>query len=179
MWRTTFIAAGFLTAATLAAMLGMNQRPGQDENPSHPIRIGIYDNRAVAIAYAASEFNPVSSKVKELEIAKTEGDAEKIAELETWGRTHQRHLHRQGFGRVPVGDLLEPVKHRLPALAQELGVDAIVFDCNFAAPGVETVDVTLDLVTLYQPSERTMKWIAESLKTDPIDLDTIEQSHNH
>ena len=57
------------------------------------VRVGIYDNRAIAIAYAASSFDPVSGKMKEYEAAKQAGDKKRVKELESWGKAHQRLLH--------------------------------------------------------------------------------------
>ena len=133
----------------------------------------------MAVACARSRFNPVGEKMRELKAAQAAGDKEKVAELEAWGPARQRALHRQGFGRVPVDDLLEPVAERLPEVAREAGVDAIVFDCNWTGPGVEVVDVTDALVALFDPSEKTLATIEELKKHAPADLDEIERSHEH
>ena len=90
------------------------------------VRIGVYDNRAIAIAFAASKFNPVSEQMKKYEAAKKAGDKEQMDKLEAWGKKHQRQLHRQGFGRVPVNDLLAHVKDQLPEVAKRNRVQAIV-----------------------------------------------------
>ena len=42
-----------------------------------------------------------------------------MKELEAWGEQHQRQLHFQGFGRVPVDDSLAPVKDQFAKLARE------------------------------------------------------------
>ena len=138
------------------------------------VRVGTYDSRAIAVAYAPSKFNPVGEKRRELEAAKAAGDTERVAELEAWGPKHQRALHRQGFGRVPVDDLLAHVADRLPEAARAAGVDVIVFDCSWAGPEVEVVDVTHELVALFDPSERTLTTVEELLEHEPVDLDEIE-----
>jgi hypothetical protein len=175
MWRT-FISIIVVCAATLAVTLGVHgSDASQEPEANSRMRVGVYDNRGIAIAYAASSFNPVSGKMTELEQARADGDKKRIMELEAWGQQHQRQLHRQGFGRMPVTDLIEPVKDRLPALAKELGVDVIAFECNYLGPNVEQVDITLDMVKLYNPSEQTMKWVEESMKARPVDLDEIDR----
>jgi hypothetical protein len=121
------------------------------------VRIGTYDNRAVAIAYAASRFNPVKEKMAAYEKAKAAGDREKMKELGAWGEQYQRQLHFQGFGRVPVDDLLAPVKDGVAKLARERQLAAITMSCDFTGAQVELVDVTDDLVKLYDPSEKTLK----------------------
>ena len=152
---------------------------GRPQEPTAKTRIGTYDSRAIAIAYAPSRFNPVSQKRRELEEAKAASDETRVAELEAWGPAHQRALHRQGFGRVPVDDLLAHVAERLPEAARAAGVDAIVFQCDWSASGVEVVDVTGALVALFDPSPKTLATIEELRKHDPLDLDQIERGHEH
>jgi hypothetical protein len=120
------------------------------------VRIGTYDSRAIAIAYAHSRFNPVGGKWAAYEKAKAAGDREKMKELEAWGEQHQRQLHFQGFSRVPVDDLLAPVKDQVAKLARERKLAAITMSCDFTGAEVELVDVTDDLVKLYDPSEKTL-----------------------
>lgn len=144
-----------------------------------PLRIGTYDTRAIAVAYAPSDYNPVGEKMAEHAAAKAAGDDERIAELEAWGAEHQRQLHRQAFARVPVTDLLAHVADRLPEVADRRGLAAIVADTDWVATGVERIDVTMDLVALYDPSERTVNMVEDLVDKDPLDLETVEQSQDH
>ena len=93
----------------------------------------------------------------------------------------QRRYHLWGFGRVPIDPLLEPMKDKLPEVAAKAGVDAIVFECNWAGEGVEIVDVTAELCALYHPNEdleairaKVREWTA----VQPVDLLVIED-HDH
>ncbi|HQR08739.1 MAG TPA: hypothetical protein PLN21_18075 [Gemmatales bacterium] len=150
----------FMTAAIL--MAGGSQPPAKDSiASSSKVRIGTYDSRSVAIAYAASKYNPVKVKMEEFGKAKAAGDKAKMKELESWGEEHQRLLHFQGFGRVPVSELLEPVKVQVQELAKKKGLSAITMSCDVVADNVEVVDVTEDLVKLYEPTERTLKMANE------------------
>jgi hypothetical protein len=141
-------------------------------------RIGTYDSRAIAVAYAASRFNPVAAKMKEMQAAKAAGDEAKIKELESWGQAHQRQLHRQGFGRVPVDDLLAHVKGRLPEVASRAGVQAITMQCDWTAAGAEAVDLTDALVALFDPSPRTLNIVKDMKGKAPLPLEAIER-HEH
>jgi len=172
MRHTFAITMTIVSVLLVAAMSGTTHSPGLRAETE---RVGVYDSRAIAIAYAASDFNPVREKMKAYEAAKKAGDQATVRELDSWGQSHQRQLHRQGFGRVPVTDLLEHIKDRLPELAGRLGVQAIVFECTYAGPEVETVDVTLELVKLYNPSEKTMTTVREVMKQKPVDLEEIER----
>jgi hypothetical protein len=137
---------------------------------ANKVRIGTYDNRSVAVAYAASKHNPVKEKWASYEKAKTADDKAKIKELQTWGEEHQKLLHFQGFGRVPVSDLLDPVKDQVRDLAKKKGLAAVTMACDFVDANVEVVDVTEDLVKLYEPSERTLKMARGVRNAKPLDL---------
>lgn len=162
------------------AVIGQDEKAIADSIQNNKIRIGIYDNRAIAIAWAPSKYNPVGQKMEEMKKAEAEGDTKKMEELKEWGKTHQRKLHRQGFGKVPVDDLLVPIKDRLPGVAKKTGVVAIVWQSDFVGENVEVVDVTQELVKLFDPSERVLRWTTpEALKKNaPLDLDFIEKNQD-
>jgi hypothetical protein len=158
-------AALALTASTLGA------GPPKDEaGKGEKLRIGTYDNRAVAVAYAASKFNPVRDKMAAYEKAKAANDEAQMKELRAWGERFQRQLHFQGFGHVPVGDLLAPVKDDVAALARRQRLAAVTMECDYTAANVELVDVTEDLVKLFAPSERTLKMAREVRQAKVVDL---------
>jgi len=176
MCRITIFST-IVAAIILTLILAPAGQSATEQNPK--LRVGVYDSRAIAVAYAASEFNPVDDKMQQHQAAKAAGDEAKVQKLEAWGESHQRQLHRQGFGRVPVTDLLAHVQDRLPDVAEEANVDVIAFECNYLGPGVEEVDITMELVMLYDPSPKTLKTVAELMKHDPISIDEIEQHHEH
>ena len=167
---TLFLSA--LLALGPCAVLGAG-RAGEGAPDNKKVRIGTYDSRAVAIAYAHSRFNPVREKWAAYEKAKAAGDREKLKELEAWGKQHQMQLHFQGFGRVPVDDLLAPVKDKVAKLARERKLAAITMSCDFIAGPVELVDVTDDLVKLYDPSEKTLKTARGVRAVKPVPLTQI------
>lgn len=163
------------SACSMAAGTGA---VGRAEENGGGIRVGVYDNRAVAVAYAHSKFNPARRKVEELEEARRSGDSARAKELDEWGWRHQRDLHRKGFCRVPVDDILARVRERLPEVARRTGVDVIGWQCDYAAPKVRVIDVTRELVSLFEPSEKTWKTV-EGLKDHPaVDLDEMEGHHD-
>jgi hypothetical protein len=165
----------FLSALlALGACAALGGGPaGEGAANDEKVRIGTYDSRAIAIAYAHSRFNPVKEKWAAYEKAKAAGDREKIKELEAWGQEHQRQLHFQGFSRVPVDDLLAPVKDGVAKLARERQLAAITMSCDFTGGQVELVDVTEDLVKLYDPSEKTLKTARGVRAVKPVPLTQI------
>jgi hypothetical protein len=140
------------------------------------VRIGTYDNRAIAIAYAHSQYLPLVEKTREYDSAEAAGDTVRMEEINEYMKALQRQLHRQGFGRAPVDDLLEPVADRMPGLAADLGVDAIVWICDFAGQGVEVIDVTMDLVGLYDPTQETIDMCRKVFEYEPVDLDELDDA---
>lgn len=142
-----------------------------------PVRVGVYDTRAIAVAYAHSSHmqSILQQKRKELEAAKAAGDTARAAALEEWGQAQQRQMHRQGFGRVPVSDLLVPVKDRLPEAAARAGVQIIASECDYQGPGVVVVDVTDELVRLYDPSPRVLSIVKDMRGKPPLSLIELEK----
>jgi hypothetical protein len=177
-----WIGAALVLAVVAVTVIGFGAlaiSSASAEKAGSGMRIGTYESRAVAIAFARSSFMPVAEKRREYQEAKAAGDTEKIKELEEWFPAYQRQLHRQGFGRVPVDDILEYVKDRLPEVASAMGVDAIVFDCNYASDQVEVVDVTMALVGLFNPDEKTLKILDEIKNHAPVDLDDLAEHEDH
>jgi hypothetical protein len=172
-WRTAmdrfFVCLFILTSVVLSTSANRIDPVEPGPQPEKH-RIGVYDSRAIAIAWAGSKFNSVGDKMKELEAAKKAGDKNKIAELEAWGAAHQRLLHFQGFGRVPVGELLKPVEDRLIALMDEKKLLAITMQCDALSANTETVDITLDLVRLYDPPARVLTWVEQLKDKAPVSL---------
>jgi hypothetical protein len=158
-------------ALTAPSIVGPQQAPDK-------LRVGTYDTRAIAIAYAPSKFNPVAEKMAEHQKAKAAGDTARVKELEAWGEKFQRQLHRQGFGRVPVDDLLAPVKDKLAVVAANNHLDLITAGYNYSSNRVELVDVTSDLVALFEPSKKTLELVAHSKDQPVLDLDEIEGHKN-
>jgi hypothetical protein len=170
---TPLLSAALLVGLAVALMAA--DRPASQPSSGGKIRVGTYDNRAVAVAYAASCFNPVREKMAEQSAAKKAGDQVKLKELEAWGEHHQRMLHVQGFCRVPVTDLLEPVKEKMTKLAADERLAAIVMSCDVAAPNVELVDVTEQLVKLFEPTAKTLEMAKKVRAVPPASILEVAQ----
>jgi hypothetical protein len=145
---------------------------GQAKQQAEKVRIGTYDSRAIAMAYVASKFQikDVAEKKAELDRAKAAGDEQRVREALRWGKDRQRQLHIQGFGRAVVADLLKPVEKGVAQVAASQKLVAVTSECDFHAEDVELVDVTDELVALYDPSPRTLQHVKEIRKVDPIPL---------
>lgn len=150
------------------------------KDKSAKIRVGIYENRAIACAYAPSVFNPVAKKMEEYKKAKAEGNEKRCVELKAWGKKHQQNLHWQGFCAVPVDDLLVYVKDGLAKLAEKENLDLIVWRYDYKSKNVEIIDVTDQIVALYNPTAKTLRTVKEIQKHAPVSLDVIaKHGHEH
>jgi hypothetical protein len=107
--------------------------------------------------------------------AKAANNDTRAKELEMEGQWSQVRLHQQTFSTGPVAGILARVKDKLPAIAAQAGVWLIVskWEVQFQDPAVETVDVTLPIVKLFNPSDRVLTWIAQMKTQDPIPFEKL------
>lgn len=139
-------------------------------------RIGIYDSRAVAVAYTGSSFQKakLNELVSEQKKAKAAGDKKAIARIETEGRTWQAQLHKQGFSTAPVDDLLTHISNELPKIQADAGVTHLISKWNKPElqkhAGAEKIDVTMKLVDAFHPNERQRNYAIEIQKRKPAKL---------
>lgn len=143
------------------------------------VRVGTFDSRAVAIAYARSE--DFGRHIKELkaerEEAKAAGDEKRVEELEAEGQALQELLHKQGFGTWPVDNILERIKGEIPEIAKKAGVDVIVSRWNvvYQGSGIEFTDITNLMVNPFDPDAETLAVLEELKKHDPVPLEELEE----
>jgi hypothetical protein len=159
----------YLMIGLVALMLLLMHGAAAQQPPQAKVRIGTYDSRAIAVAFAASKTmnDELKTMMRQRDEAKKAGDTKKVEELEHRGQEMQRRLHRQGFSGAPVDDILAKVKDQIPKVAADSNVAVIVAKPDYTAADVETVDVTDALVKLFDPSEKTLKTIKD-LRSKPI-----------
>ena len=141
--------------------------------------VGTFDSRAVAIAYVRSDAFDARLKAMRAELseAQTAGNDARVAELETLGQTMQSAIHQQGFGTAPVDDILATIEERLPAIAEEAGVDVIVSKWALAweRPGAAFVDMTRVMAGQFDPDDETLEVIRQVLDSDPVPAEQLSQ----
>jgi len=146
--------------------------------PHKKFRVGIFDSRSVALAYARSGlyagiWDAVLRDLKaKYEKAKAEKDENTIKECEAEPPARHQVQMLQVFSIASVGDILELVKADLPNVAREAGVDIIVskWEVVHKDPSIELVDVTANLVKLFKPDDATLKMIGDMDKQAPASL---------
>lgn len=142
-------------------------------SPSTARRIGVYDSRAVAIAYAGSStFRKSLGEMRAAQkAARDAGDRDTVDRLDQTGRALQGKLHRQGFGTEPVEDLLAGFPDALAQVKAEAGVSELVSRWNGAElsrySGAAQIDVTRALVERITSDERQRKAAMEIVNKKP------------
>jgi RNA polymerase sigma factor (sigma-70 family) len=182
-WTKLKLALGTSAAILLiggAVTLAISQTSGGDKTTSLE-RIGIYDSRAVAVAFAGSPAfeQELRSLKADYQKANAAGDLETVAKLKAEGKALQIKLERQGFSTVPVDDILAHITNALPEIERSAGVTSIISKWNETElkkhPNAEDVDVTLKLIDALQPNERARKSAIEIQKQKPISLEQADK----
>ena len=148
------------------------------------MRVGVYDSRAILMAFVGSAAHKASDGKKMAEMraeydkAKAEGNQKRVAELDAWGNAQQALLHKQGFSTAPVDDILKHIKDQMPEIGKVAGVGVIVskWDKETLAKykSAELVDVTMALVNAFHPTEQQLKASIDIQKQPPISLEEAE-----
>jgi len=157
--------------------------------PIHPCaetrcRIGLYDSRAIAVAFAGSEhFNRwMSGLHTEYKKAKAAGNQKRVAEIEAEGSARQKKLHKQGFSTAPVDNILKQIEDCLPSIKQKANVRSLVskWDEETLAkhPSADRVDVTMELIDALNPNARQRKSAIEIQKHQPIPMEQAEDNED-
>lgn len=168
--KTVIVLAGTALCLLAAAWAVRGEEGGASAATRDRLVVGVFDSRAVAIAYADSRHNReyLNDLMKRHGEALEAGDAGAVAGIEREAGERQHRFHLMGFGTHPVDELLAVVVDRLPGVAEAAGVDLVVsrWAVRWQAPDARLVDVTRALVDLFDPGERTLR-IVEQLKDHP------------
>lgn len=163
-------------AAAVLALAPLHEGRAQDNTQSRKERIGVYDSRAIAVAFAGSAAH--ERQLKELraahEKARDSGDTKEMARLESIGKEWQKKAHQQAFSTAPVDDLLAHITNALPGIRRTNNVSVIISKWDEIElkmhPRDEIVDVTEFMVDAFHPTERQRRSALEIRKHKPISL---------
>lgn len=137
-------------------------------------RIGVYDSRAVAVAFCGSAAHNLmlDERKAACDKAKVDGDQALVTELTKQGADEQKLRHMQAFSTAPVDDILAVIADELPAIEQKHEVSALVSKWDSATlaqhPGAEQIDVTPDLIDACHPTDAQRHSAAAIQKSKPI-----------
>ena len=103
-----------LLAGGCAADPGGNTEHSQE-------RIGIYDSRAIAIAFVGGEVfrETMNAARMEFDEATKNGDEATLARINTQMQERQKLLHAQGFSTAPVDELIAHYSDGISTLLDE------------------------------------------------------------
>jgi hypothetical protein len=140
------------------------------------LRVGTYDSRAIAVAYGRSDF--FTEKFKSLQRqhgeAQKSGDNKQIDQLKKQAESMQLRMHLQAFSDGPVDDVIAAVRDKLPVVAKQANVAAIVRAADHHdAISVELVDVTDELVALFNPDKQTLQVVKDVRHTKPTAIEEV------
>jgi hypothetical protein len=71
-----------------------------------------------------------------------------------------------------VAEILENHKSDIEQIAKKAGVEAIVskFEIPYLGSGIETVDVTQEMIGMFKTSEQGRKWAADIANQKPLSM---------
>ena len=172
---------GYLTVSAAIAMCFLTVASASAQSQTNKLRVGVYDSRAIAVAYAGSPAFQESLKSirTEYEKAKQDNNEKRMKEIDAKMKLNQRRMHEQGFSTGSVASIMAHVKDSLPNVAKKAGVQVIVskWELNYSSE-VEIVDVTDDIVALFQPNEKALKNVKELSKHAPVPIEDITDDTN-
>jgi hypothetical protein len=133
---------------------------------AQPLKVGTFNNRAVALAFYNSDVWAGVMKAKHAERASARqvGNTERVAELEKWGGEQQDLAHKQVFGSAPITNVLEYLSPGFPEIARAAGVPLVAGDVYYANSSVQRVDVTMQILDWLKSNEKTRAMVKSLLE---------------
>lgn len=141
------------------------------------IKMGIYDSRIVFIAYVNSDYFIQQNSKWHEEGEKIMQSNDTVKKIEAFYKmmTEEYLMHQRGFSNGSTASVLVLVKDKLPIVAKDAGVIAILskWELTFADPDIEIVDLTMQVARLYNPTGNFERTAGEMAKMDPIPLEEL------
>jgi len=161
----------------IASALSFRCALAADEGSSEE-KIGIYDSRAVAVAFcgSATHTKQITELDAEYERALKAGDTEKVERIKSERQGSQTRMHLQGFSTAPVDDILATIEKPMEKIKTANGLSEIVSKWDKEKlkkyRNAKQLDITMDLVRAFAPNERQMKSAVEIQKVKPCPMPT-------
>jgi len=144
------------------------------EKPGDKPRVGVYDSRAVAVAYCGTERHEAEIRRLDEALAKAKrsGDAAEIKKADGAVWEERKRLHRQGFSTHSVDAILGQIPEEVNRVQKDAKVTALVskWDEKKLAEykKAEKVDVTERLIDAIKPTERQRRFAMDIVKVKPV-----------
>ena len=113
--KTTLVSQRRFIVSSAVALCVMAGAAAFGQSKENTLRIGVYDSRAVAVAYGNSaEFRKsLDAVTADHKKAKDAKDDKRVKEIETQMKAKQRRAHEQGFSTGSVADIMAKIKDSL------------------------------------------------------------------
>jgi Skp family chaperone for outer membrane proteins len=165
------------TSLFIIALLFLLSGVNFSQQSKEKFRIGTFDSRCIAIAYAKSdEFKKEIDSMKiEHKKAKEEGNTQLAEKFEQLGQTRQFIMHQQGFSKASINNIIVNFNGVFPRLAEKNNLQMIIskWEIVFADESFELVDITDQLVDYFNPNEETKKVLEQVKLMDPVPIEEI------
>jgi hypothetical protein len=136
--RRLLVLGGIAAVAIVVAFAPQSDLRAQDEAPG--IVVGTYDPQQVAVqaGVQAQMTEQMEGLQQRMQAAQQAGNQEEIQRIQAAAQQIQDNV---------VAEFENNVNAALPAVAQEAGAQVIAIEVSYAAPGIETRDLTTDIAT--------------------------------
>lgn len=159
-----------MMAAILSA--GSIISPVSAQKKSSALKIGTYDSRLVVLAYTKSDLfkKKMQEMSKESDALLQSKDTVKMKEGAFKMISFSYLLERSVFTSASATSTINLVKDEFPGLAKKAGVGMIVskWDLNYSNPEIEIVDLTQQIVALFDKAGGDTKTAAEIGQQAPV-----------
>ncbi len=156
-------------SATTSAR-GVAQQPPSSAEAS--VRIGVYDSRALAVAFAGSkafedELKPLMASYRSAESA---GNKDEMAKADAKIKDIQARLHKQAFQGSAVDEIVATIPDALRSITEREHLQAIVAKSDKATlerySNAAQVDVSMELIEALHPNTRQLEIARKMLSAE-------------
>ncbi|MCL7928201.1 MAG: hypothetical protein M8841_10490, partial [marine benthic group bacterium] len=118
---------------------------------------------------------------QELREAEAAGDSARVEELKLFMPSFQHLLHQQVFSTGSICNVLRVIEDELPAIAAETSVSVIVskWELPYRGPDVEVIDITPQILALFETDQETAGLVAEMKGAEPVPLEDMLYQPEH
>lgn len=142
------------------------------KNERSKICVGVFDSRAVACAHFGKfiEEGGLEKIYSEHAKAEKQGNAERAKQLASKAQQLQKQIHMRVFGTAAIDDILAEIENQISDIAQSENLDIVInkWDITYQKPSAKFVDITAQLVNLFEPDKETLDKIESLLEHEPV-----------
>ena len=163
---------------------GCDQSSAKQDQIVNNDRVGIYDSRCIAIAYYNSKIHDdiLKQMAEQKKEAEVNGNTKVVKELEARANIMQQRAHLQAFTTESVDDLLAYVSDGIEQIKTDKELDRICSKWIYQGSLEKSIDITNDMVMLYNPPKKALESIAAMDNVKPYPkwkMNMMNVFHSH